>query len=74
MKGSILLQISCCGGLYIDSKDWIKQKKAIINPRNTDNKCFQYSTTVALNYEEIESNSENVSNNKPFKNNIIGKK
>ena len=74
MKGSILLQMSCCGGLYIDSPDWIKKKKAIINPRNMDNKCFQYSTTIALNYEEIESNPENVSNNKPFKNNIIGKK
>ena len=63
-----------CGGLYIDSPDWIKKKKATINLKNTDDKCFQYSKTVALNYEEIESNPENVSSNTPFINNIIGKK
>ena len=28
-------------GSYIDSPDWIKNKKATINPVNTkDNKCF----------------------------------
>ena len=33
--------------------DWMKKKKATINPKNTDDKCFQYEATVALNYEEI---------------------
>ena len=29
------------GGPYIDSPDWIKEKKATINPINKkDNKCF----------------------------------
>ena len=41
------------GGSYIDSPDWIKRKKATINPKNTDDKYFQYAVTVALNYEEI---------------------
>ena len=41
------------GGSYIDSPDWIKQKKATTNPKNTDNKCFQYAVTVALSYKEI---------------------
>ena len=36
------------GGSYIDSLDWIK-KKATINPKNTDDKGFQYAITVALN-------------------------
>ena len=41
-----------CGGSYIDSPDWIKTKKAKINPINKkDNKYFQYTVTVALNYE-----------------------
>ena len=31
----------------------LKKKKATINPKNTDDKCFQYVVTVALNYEEI---------------------
>ena len=25
---------------YIDSSDWIKNKKASINPKNKDDKCF----------------------------------
>ena len=43
-----------CGKSYIDSPDWIKNKKATINPINKkDNKCFQYAVTVAVNYKEI---------------------
>ena len=37
-------------GSYIWSPDWIKNKKAIINPINKkDDKWFQYAVTVALN-------------------------
>ena len=40
-------------GSYIDSPDWMKNRK-IINPINkNDNKCFQYAITVALNLEKI---------------------
>ena len=35
------------GGSYIYSLAWIKKEKATINPKNTDDKCFQYSMTVA---------------------------
>ena len=41
------------GGSYIDSPDWIKYKKAAINPKNADNKCIQYAANVALSYGEI---------------------
>ena len=42
------------GKSYIESPAWIKNKHAIINPKNTnDNKCFQYAITVALNHKEI---------------------
>ena len=37
------------GGSYIDSPDWIKKKKATINPKNKDEKWFQYAAKVALN-------------------------
>ena len=37
------------GGSYIDSPKWLKNKKATINPKNNDQKCFQYALTVALN-------------------------
>ena len=33
----------------------IKKKNVTINPKHTDDKCFQYAVTVALHYEEIES-------------------
>ena len=37
------------GESYIDSPKWLKNKKATINPKNKDDKCFQYALTVALN-------------------------
>ena len=47
------------GGLYIDSLDWIKSKKASINPVNENgNKYFQYAAILALNNEEIVRNAE----------------
>ena len=54
-------------GSYIDSLDWIKNKKATINPVNRkDNKYFQYPLTVTLNYEEIEKDPEKTTKFKPF--------
>ena len=41
------------GGSYIDSTKWLKNKKATINPKDKDDKCFQYALTVALNFEKI---------------------
>ena len=38
------------GCFYIDSPDCIKKKKATIDPKSEDYKCFQYPVTVALNY------------------------
>ena len=54
------------GGSYINSPDMIKNKKATINSKNIDDKCFQNVLTVALHYGEIEANPERVSNVKPL--------
>ena len=54
------------GGSYIDSPDWIKNKKATINPKNKDNECFKYAITTALNYGKINNHSEKISKLKPF--------
>ena len=55
-----------CSGSYIDSRDWIKNKKATINPINKkDNKCFQYAVTVALNYEEIKKDQQRITKLNP---------
>ena len=54
------------GGSYIDSPKWLKNKKATTNPKNKDDKCFQYALTVALNYEKIKDHPERISKIKPF--------
>ena len=55
------------GGSYIDFFDWIKSKKATINPINKkDNICFQYAITVTLNHEKIGKNSERITKIKSF--------
>ena len=54
------------GGSYIDSPDWIKNKKVTINPINKKDKCFQYAVTVALNHEEIGKNCEIITKIKSF--------
>ena len=55
------------GALYINSPDWIKNKKATINPIDKKvNKCFQYHVTVALNYEEIKKDPQIITKIKPF--------
>ena len=42
------------GGSYVDSPEWLKNKKATINPQNKkDDRCFQYAVVVALNHEQI---------------------
>ena len=41
------------GGSYIDSAEWLKNRKATINPKNNDDNCFQYALTVALNHQNI---------------------
>ena len=54
------------GKSYIKSPEWILNKRATMNPKNNDNKCFQYSITVALNHQKIENHPERMSNIKPF--------
>ena len=33
------------GVSYIDSPEWLKNKKLTVNPKNNDDKCFQYAAT-----------------------------
>ena len=42
------------GKSYIKSPEWVINKRATINPKNKDNKCFQYSITVVSNHQNIE--------------------
>ena len=54
------------GGTYTDSPKWLKNKKSTINPKNNDDKCFQYAVTLALNLDNINKYPQRISKIKPF--------
>ena len=51
------------GNSYIKSPDWIASKKAIINPKNKGDRCFEYSVVVALRHKKIKSHLERIQDN-----------
>ena len=51
---------------YINSPEWVINKRAILNPKNKDNKFFEYSITVALNHQITENHPERILNTEPF--------
>ena len=55
---------------FIESPDWIKNKKCTIYSQNKDNKCFQYSIIISLYHKEIKNNPKRISKIKPFINNL----
>ena len=54
------------GGSYINSPKLLKGKKSTVNPKNNDDKCFQYAVTLALNLDNIDNHPERISKIKPF--------
>ena len=54
------------GGSYIDSPKWLKDKKSSINPKNNDDKYFQYAVTLALNFDKVKKDPQRISKIKPF--------
>ena len=51
------------GNSYIKSPEWILNKRATINPKNHDNKCFEYYIAIALHHQQIRSHPKRMSNN-----------
>ena len=54
------------GRSYIESPKWLKDKKSTKNQKNNDYKCFQYATTLALNFNKINKDPHRISKIKPF--------
>ena len=63
------------GKSYIESPEWLKNKRATINSKNDDDdddenddddNYFQDALTIALNHQNIESLPERISNIRPF--------
>ena len=58
------------GSSCIESPEWLYNKGATINTKNTeDNNCYQYAIIAALNYQNINNHPERISKLKPFVNN-----
>ena len=54
------------GSSYIPVPEWIATKKAVINPKNTDEECFKWAVIAALHHEEIGVHPERISKLKPY--------
>ena len=55
---------------FIESPEWIKNKKCTINSQNKEKKCFQYFVTISLHHQKVKYNPERISKIKPFINNL----
>ena len=56
------------GGCYIELPEWIKSKKAKINPQNKDEEYFKWAVVPALHHKEIKNNLEIISLLRPYEN------
>ena len=56
------------GSSYLPLPDWLARKKAIINPKNEDQECFKWAVITALEFQNIESHPERISNLTKFPN------
>ena len=54
------------GRPYIGSPKWLKNRKATINPKNNDDKCFQYGLNAAVNHEQIKKDPQRITKIKHF--------
>ena len=43
------------GGSYIELPEYIKNKKACVNIKNTDEKCFKWAILASKHYHEFKS-------------------
>ena len=60
-------------GSHIDSLDWIKHKKATINPKSKDNECFKDAITAALNHKRVKKDPQRIYDLTLFLINMIGR-
>ena len=49
------------GSSYIVLPGWMAKKKALINPKSNDEKCFKWAVIATLHYEDIKHQTERIS-------------
>ena len=57
------------GSSYLPLSPWLAKKKVTINLNNDDNKCFKWAVIAALEFPNIKSHPERISNLTKFSNN-----
>ena len=56
------------GSSYIPLPDWSSKKKAILNPKNLDEKCFKLAVIAGMKWEEIDRDHQHVSKLRRYEN------
>ena len=56
------------GSSFIKLPDWLAKKKAILNAKNLDEKCFKWAVIAWLKWEEIDCHPERVSKLRKYEN------
>ena len=56
------------GSSYIKLPDWLDKKKAILNPKNLDEKCFKWAVIAGLKWGEIDCHPERVNKLRQYEN------
>ena len=51
---------------WIDLPEWVRAKKAVINIKNTDARCFLYALTLATNFNTITAHRDRPKNYEAF--------
>ena len=49
------------GGSYTELPEWLKSKKAVINPQNQVEQCFKWAVIAVLHHEDIKHHPERTS-------------
>ena len=56
------------GRSYTELPEWLKSKKAVINPQKKDEECFKWATIASLYQEEIKKVHHSILKLRPFEN------
>ena len=59
------------GGSYIELPDWIKAKKACINIKNEDNRCFKVSVQCGVHNIHLQPHPERMSHYNKLKDDVL---
>ena len=54
------------GSSYIPLPEWLAKKGAIINPKNSDMKCFKWAVIAAMKWKEIDNHPKRITKLKRY--------